>query len=95
MDKINQYPDKGKPPRLIREYFGRGVEAEQRANERQKELGLNDYTKSETRRQLSPTFFELGNAYLEARKNHMQPTSLDVLIMKLQSIIYPAIGGHD
>jgi len=92
---IIQYPnpEKGKPPRLIREYFGRGVEAEAKAIERHKELGINAYTKGVTNRQLAPTFFELGNAYLEARKNHIQPTSLNILIMKLQSIIYPAIGS--
>lgn len=92
---IVQYPnpDKKKQPRLVREYFGRGAEAELHAIERNRDLGLSDKKISHKDRVLSPLFSELANAYLESRVNHIQPSTLSSMLYRLASVINPAIGA--
>ncbi|MFZ3046827.1 MAG: hypothetical protein WA151_13010, partial [Desulfatirhabdiaceae bacterium] len=83
---------KVKSPRLIREYFGRGSEAELHAIERNRERGFSG-KKIGNERVLSPLFSELANAYLESRVNHIQKSTLSSMLYRLDSVINPAIGA--
>jgi hypothetical protein len=77
----------------LREYFGRGIDAEQQAIARNAELNLNEYhRKTDPRRQVCPTFSALASAYLESRAVHMQPSTLSSLLYKLTSVVSPKIG---
>lgn len=78
--------------KLKREFFGRGLDAEKKAIERNNALNLHEYRTGNDERKLSPTFSELANAYLESRANYMQPSSLSALLYKLESVISPELG---
>ncbi len=79
--------------KYLREYFGRGIEAEKKARERNEQLGLNEYHRqSDPRQNLSPCFFELINAYLSSRSIHMQQSTINALKYKLNAIILPDLG---
>ncbi len=81
-----RYP-KGKnkeDPNRTREYFGRGPDAERSARERNYELGLG-IKKKDT----SPFFTEIANAYLAAKGPAMARVNLANLTTKLQNIILP------
>lgn len=75
-----------------KEYFGRGIDAQKKALERNEELHLNQYQKGGIPKALTPTFVDLANAYTQSRSSHMQPVSLKNLMYKLHSVIIPAIG---
>jgi len=79
--------------KYLREYFGRGIESEKKARERNEQLDLNEYHRSsEPAKPLSPCFAELANAYFSARSIHMQQSTINSLKYKLESVILPDIG---
>lgn len=79
--------------KYLREYFGRGIEAEKKARERNGELNLNEYHRSaEPPKPLSPTFNQLAEAYITSRSIHMQESTITALGYKLSAVILPAIG---
>jgi integrase len=82
--------------KYLREYFGRGLEVEKNARERNEQLNLNEYHRSsEPPKPLSPTFFDLTDAYFTARSIHMQESTLSALKYKLEAVILPAIGRFE
>jgi len=87
---IVQYRDKS-TQKLKTEYFGRDLEGEARARERQKELGLNPW-KRRTPKRKSPYFIELVNGYMTARFGTIEPVSLKNFQYKMTGIILPEIG---
>jgi len=80
--------------KYLREYFGRGLEAEKKARERNEQLNLNEYHRSgEPDKPLSPYFVTLANAYFTARAIHMQQSTKNALKYKLDAVILPALGA--
>ena len=88
---IVHYRDPAHRDKWKREYFGRGLEAEQRARARNKELDLGPYT-SRTPREGAVTFRDLAESYLQAKQAHMAATSIEALWYKLSGVICPEIG---
>lgn len=86
-----EYRDKSKKSGRAREYFGRGLEAEKQARERNESLSLRPYTPS-TPSEGANTLNDLAESYIQAKIGSMQKTSLDALNYKLQSIILPELG---
>lgn len=82
--------EKGKDPdrpNANKKYFGRGFEAELAAKD-------FDATLHAKKRQLkSPTFVELANEYLTARKLTMTPVGWRIAVDKMRETILPAIGA--
>ncbi len=88
---IVYYRDNGK---IKKEYFGRGIEAEHNAAARNAELNLREYHTAENPRPVATiTFYDLANAYLQAKSIHLQPSTLSSMLYKLSSIIAPQIGS--
>lgn len=85
-----QYRNPDSPPAFKREYFGRGLEGEQRARERNEELNLRPVTRVPDSDE--KTFAHMAQAYLEAKLGHMEDTTYDRLMIKLQNVIIPEIG---
>ena len=88
---IVRYPKGTMPeqPNRTREYFGRGIEAEAAARQRNEEVRLSHYRRQAPTRK-SPQFFELADAYLQ---NKDFPTASKVnLFYKLDRVILPEIG---
>lgn len=76
-------------PNRTREYFGRGVEAELTAHNRNHALGLGaqrDHSANE------PTFADLAADYMEAHASDMRPTSRQDAAWKLDGVILPQLG---
>lgn len=78
-------------PNTTRLYFGRGLEGEQRARDKEIELGLRPWTRRTPKRS-STAFRDLFQAYLEARTGHISESSRIKLIEKMTTIILPALG---
>lgn len=74
-------------PTRQREYFGRGLEAEDAAIRRNLELGLGV-----VRQASGPTFRDIANEYLEAKLGTMPSNSADDLAWKLDGVILPILG---
>lgn len=74
-------------PNKIREYFGRGLDAELQTREKNHELVLGIPIK-----QLSPTVVELVASYLTAKSPTMPKTSMISLRAKLSAVILPWFG---
>lgn len=88
---IVQYRDPNRPGKYKREYFGRGLEAEKRARERDREL--KERTRQGKTPELSaPLFEELANAYLQAKKNKLAKSTIMNMYYKLKGVILPLIG---
>lgn len=87
---IVQYRDK-KTEKLKTEYFGRGLEAEQKAKERNKALGLRSWKRRTPKRE-SPFFYELWDAYIEAKAKKIGETTVDNMLIKMRKIILPEIA---
>ena len=75
------------------QYFGRGLEAERAARDRNAELSPRTYTKR-TPEPNSVYFSDLANSYMRARLAKMQSSSLDNLMWKLNGVIFPEIGHN-
>lgn len=75
-------------PNATREYFGRGPEAEVRARERNKDLGLGKAGTVDN----SPLFMDLAVEYLKAKTSTMAKASRVDLETKLNGVILPRIG---
>jgi len=73
------------------EYFGRGLEGERKARERNDELDLRPYQKR-TPGEYAPTFEDLANQYLEAKQGLLATSSSNALYYKLKSVILPELG---
>ncbi|MBF0414120.1 MAG: tyrosine-type recombinase/integrase [Desulfamplus sp.] len=77
------------------EYFGRGLEAQQKTIERNNELKSQNQIREYVKRDikiLSPTFGELANEYIKAKAIELPKTSIDNLYYKLTGVILPEIG---
>jgi len=88
---IVQYRNPEPPPAYRREYFGRGIEAERRARDRDAEIGRTR-APSRTPAAHSAAFETLATAYLSARFGIMAETTMDRLVVKLRSVILPDLG---
>jgi len=86
-----QYPDKLRPGKKKRQYFGRGSEAESKATAYNESLTLK---KQGNRKQdhHSAFFVDLVNEYASARLAHIQETSLDNFMWKMKGVVLPALG---
>lgn len=89
-----QYKNPNPPPRLRREYFGRGFEGEKRARERNEELGLGSAGKRTPERD-SKTFGHLAQAYLDSKRGQIAVSTIERLHIKLAKVILPEIGRTD
>lgn len=80
-----------------REYFGRGIDAEQKARDRNRAIlaerdpGRLRQTPEEGEKQ----FWELVNDYVEARRGSIEPTTLNRMKYKFVKVILPALGEID
>jgi len=92
---ICQYPNPNPPPRLKREYFGRGIEGESLARARNNSLGLRSMGRRGQPNSEIITFETLVDMYLTARLGHIEGTTLERLIIKLRKIILPEIAKLD
>jgi len=86
-----QYRDNSKPSGYTREYFGRGLDAEREARDRNNALGLNPY-ESRTPPEQTPLFVDMANAYLAGKIAENERNTIKVLMYKLNRNILPAIG---
>ena len=95
---VHQLPDgrwqvqhaRGKDPArpgATKKYFGRGPDAEQEAKAFNESLGLGVRTL-----QRSPTFVELANEYLAAKRHTVTASTLDDLRIRLPGVILPILG---
>ena len=75
-----------------REYFGRGLEAQQRAWARNAELAPRAWVRR-TPGEESPVFADLVDAYLVGRRAHLADSTMDRLLIKLRAVILPELGG--
>lgn len=75
-------------PRKVKEYFGRGPDAERAARQRNDELGIGAGRAARP----TPIFFDLARQYLEARRNVITKSTYQSLVLKLARVILPAIG---
>lgn len=78
-----------------KEYFGRGLEGEQKAHDRDQELKSTKIIKPYTRRSTkveAPTFGALANEYITAKTADISKSSLKNLWYKLTGVILPEIG---
>ena len=91
---IVQYPNPEPPPRLKREYFGRGLEAEKLARDRNDSLALRPVTRR-TPDVDAKTFDMLADRYLEAKRGLTENSTYDNLYIMLDKIILPNIGHLD
>jgi integrase len=73
------------------EYFGRGVEAEKKARQRNEKLGFRAW-ESRTPKESSPLFFELVNAYVEAKSGKIEKSSFDNFSYKMRGVLLPELG---
>jgi len=85
-----QYRDR-ETGRLKKESFGRGVDAERRARDRNRELGLRGWQRR-TPPEMAPRFVDLAQAYINAKLGQMSKVSMDNLLWKMQGVILPALG---
>ncbi len=87
---VCRYP-KGKDksrPNSSTKYFGRDDDAEKAAWAFNSSIGLG------TRKTASsPTFTELSNAYIDARKTSMAASTFENVVVKLEKTILPEIGS--
>jgi len=86
---IVQYRDRV-TKKYRREYFGRGLEGEKNARDRNEEFNFQ-YTKRKLPGS-SPLFSELADSYLRAGKGRMEPSTLRYLHVKLGGVILPGLG---
>lgn len=80
-----------------REYFGRGIEAEQKARDRNRQILVE---RDPSRIRVTPgegekDFWELVNDYIQARHGSIEPTTLNRMMYKLEKVILPALGEID
>ncbi|KKM17110.1 hypothetical protein LCGC14_1679050 [marine sediment metagenome] len=74
-----------------REYFGRGLEGQRKARQRDKDIGARK--KRPSRPSTTPTFTELAKVYLLAKEGSMTDSTRDSTLYKLYGIVDPEIGG--
>ena len=86
---IVQYKDK-ESGKLKREYFGRGSEAEKKAFERNEQLGLREYKR--VAQGHSAFFNDLVNSYAQARLAHIQETTLEKFMYRMNANTLPQLG---
>lgn len=84
-----QYPDKLRPGTKKRKYFGRGPEAEQKAIAFNESLNLGKQGRKKQSDQ-SAYFVDLVNEYAAGRLAHIQESTLDNFMFKMQGVILPA-----
>lgn len=92
---VVQYRDKDNPGKYKRKYFGRGLDGEKKAREHEDSIGKREYIKNAEENVLSPVFTELVNAYLTARRGHIQPSTWDSMLYKFRGVILPEIGNTE
>ena len=87
-----QYPDKLRPGKKKRKYFGRGLEAEQKAIEFNESLQLRKQG-SRKPKDNSAYFSDLVNEYAGARLSHIQESTLTNFMYKMKGVILPELGA--
>lgn len=81
---IVQYPNPNPPPRLLREYFGRGPSAQAKAEQRNQQVEIKKPSHD------GPLFYELAAEYYLSRASN--ENSLQLLNIRLSKTIIPEIG---
>jgi integrase len=79
----------------VREYFGRGLEAERAALDRDRAIKMERIDVRHNAQSSGITLAELAQAYLDAKEPHMQATTFDRLLLKLKAVILPLLGRVD
>jgi integrase len=79
-------------PKRTVEYFGRGLQAEKAARERNAALGLGRY-KKRTPKYYAPTFAEIAAEYYNARSPRMAAATSVAFFYKLTAVYLPAFGS--
>jgi integrase len=92
---ICQHRNPASPPRFLREYFGRGLEAEQAAREHDKSVKLQRLANYHSDRSTPLYLTNLAQAYLDARIPSMEASTYDRLFLKLTNVILPRLGRVD
>jgi integrase len=87
-----QYPDKLRPGKKKRKYFGREPDAEQKAIEFNESLELGNQGNRKAKDH-SPRFVDLVNEYAAARLAHIQESTLTNFMWKMKGVILPEFGG--
>jgi integrase len=86
-----QYPDRLRPGKKKREYFGRGEKAEIKARKYNESLALKKQG-SRKKDNHSAFFVDLVNEYAEARLAHIQESTLENFMYKMKGVILPCLG---
>jgi integrase len=87
---IVQWPNPSPPPRLLREYFGRGPSSRLRAEQRDKELSLKETRPRKSSYDHLFLFYELAAEYISTRQ--LAETTKKHMTIVLRSNILPIIG---
>jgi integrase len=87
---IVQWPNPSPPPRLLREYFGRGPSSRLRAEQRDKELSLKETRPRKSSDDHLFLFYELAAEYISTRQ--LAETTKKHMTIVLRSNILPIIG---
>ncbi|HEA67964.1 MAG TPA: site-specific integrase [Desulfobacterales bacterium] len=87
---ICQYRIPGKKNKT-QEYFGRGLEAERKARDRNQEI-LDSQKPIRKAHRPSPSFWDLAQAYIVAKEGSITTSTKDDLFYKLNGNILPEIG---
>lgn len=78
-------------PGRSRIYCGRGIEGEQKARDKDLELGLREWTRRTPKRS-APSLGDIVQLYFEAKTGHMATSSRTKALEKMSSVILPALG---
>jgi integrase len=88
---IVQYPNPDPPPRLLREYFGRGPSARLKAEQRDRDLTLKETRPRQPQNDHSFLFYEIAAEYVSARQLSKSTSRNMGYILKAK--ILPALGN--
>jgi len=91
---IVQYRDKTKKSGYARKYFGRGLDAEQKAKAFDESLGLRPYGRQSSESN-SPLFVDLAQIYINAKANEISKDQVEKIGQLLNAVILPRIGNMD
>jgi integrase len=84
------YRDRQNKGKWKRKYFGRGLEAEKKANDFNDSLNLRKHESKDT----SKPFEILVNAYMDAKVSKVQKSTLDNFLWKMDGVILPTLGRN-
>ncbi len=87
---VVSWRDKDNPGKWKKKYFGRGVDEEAKAREYDTELHPRPRKKKV--KDTSPYLSALVNDYAEAKYGHVQDSTFDNLMWKMNGVILPTLG---